>query len=326
MEAPISEIQTTNWDSTAASNNATPPDGWPEGQAPSTVNDCAREMMAAVKRWFTRATGLTDAGVLVSSGGTSTAITVTYDVAPASLYTGLECSWKVTTTCGAAPTLNVNSLGAKNIQKIVGTTYTDLAASDIVATQHVTTKYDATLDKWVIREPMNTLGKKKLWVPVTSMVAQAASGPASANVAATDIQYAVFDFDQAAAEIAHFNISMPSSWNEGTVTFVPVWTAAAGTGDVVWTLNGVARSNDDAIAASYSGSVSSTDTLIATNDLHRGPESGALTIDGTPAANDTVFFRLFRNATVGGDTLNADARLIGIELYFTTDQGVDVAT
>lgn len=38
-----------SWNTTAGSNNATPPDGWPEGQAPSTVNDCAREMMAQIK-------------------------------------------------------------------------------------------------------------------------------------------------------------------------------------------------------------------------------------------------------------------------------------
>ena len=37
------------WSTVAANNNATPPDGWPEGQAPSTVNDCARENMAAIK-------------------------------------------------------------------------------------------------------------------------------------------------------------------------------------------------------------------------------------------------------------------------------------
>jgi hypothetical protein len=37
------------WSTTAGNNNATPPDGWPEGQAPSTVNDCARENMAAIK-------------------------------------------------------------------------------------------------------------------------------------------------------------------------------------------------------------------------------------------------------------------------------------
>lgn len=40
------------WSTTAANNDATPPDGWPDGQAPSTLNDCGREMMAAVKTAF----------------------------------------------------------------------------------------------------------------------------------------------------------------------------------------------------------------------------------------------------------------------------------
>lgn len=42
----------STWSTTAANNNATPPDGWPEGQAPSTVNDCAREMMASLRSKF----------------------------------------------------------------------------------------------------------------------------------------------------------------------------------------------------------------------------------------------------------------------------------
>lgn len=42
------------WSTTAGSNSAAPPDGWPEGQLPSTVNDCAREMMASIR------TGLND--------------------------------------------------------------------------------------------------------------------------------------------------------------------------------------------------------------------------------------------------------------------------
>lgn len=40
------------WSTTAGNNNTTPPDGWPEGQAPSTVNDCAREMMASIRTAF----------------------------------------------------------------------------------------------------------------------------------------------------------------------------------------------------------------------------------------------------------------------------------
>ena len=153
----MSEIQTTDFDETAANNNQSAPNGFPEGMAPSGVNDAAREVMAQIKRWFNRVTGRADAGTLISSGGTSTAITVAYDTAPASLYTGLECSFKVTTTCGNGPTLNVNSLGAKTIQKWVGA-YVDLSSGDIVATQHVKVKYDGTLDRWLLlNKPTHTV-------------------------------------------------------------------------------------------------------------------------------------------------------------------------
>lgn len=37
------------WSTTAGSNSAAPPDGWPEGMLPSTVNDAAREMMASIR-------------------------------------------------------------------------------------------------------------------------------------------------------------------------------------------------------------------------------------------------------------------------------------
>lgn len=56
-----------------ASQNGTlgsPPDYWPEGQAPSTVNDCAREMMRAIKKQFL------DAG-WVNAGDTPTYISAT---------------------------------------------------------------------------------------------------------------------------------------------------------------------------------------------------------------------------------------------------------
>lgn len=151
----MSEINTSDWSEVAANNNATPPAGWPESQAPSTVNDCAREMMAVIRRWFGRWHGISETEALIASGGTSTAITVAYSTAPASLFTGLEVGFKVTTTCGDAPTLNVNSLGAKNIQKVVGSGYINLEVGDIVATQHVKVKYDGTLDKWILMTPQN---------------------------------------------------------------------------------------------------------------------------------------------------------------------------
>lgn len=42
----------STWSTTAASNNSASPDGFPEGMAPSGVNDSARELMAAIRTQF----------------------------------------------------------------------------------------------------------------------------------------------------------------------------------------------------------------------------------------------------------------------------------
>lgn len=41
-----------DWSNTASNNNDTAPDGWPEGMAPSDVNNVGRENMSAVRRWY----------------------------------------------------------------------------------------------------------------------------------------------------------------------------------------------------------------------------------------------------------------------------------
>lgn len=118
---------------------------------------------------------------------------------------------------------------------------------------------------------------------------------------------------------------MPKSWDEGTVTFVPIWSHAATTTNfgVYWTLQAVAVSDDDPIAVAYGTLQSSTDTGGTTNDLYRGPESSAITVAGTPQNNDTVFFRISRDPTNGSDTLAIDARLHGIVVFITTATETD---
>jgi len=68
--------EVSGWSETDASNNQTPPDGWPEGMQPSGVNDVGRMMMGAVKRWYNTVTaGIANA--LPLTGGTLTgALTV----------------------------------------------------------------------------------------------------------------------------------------------------------------------------------------------------------------------------------------------------------
>jgi hypothetical protein len=133
------------------------------------------------------------------------------------------------------------------------------------------------------------------------------------------------DFDATTQEYAQFSVAMPKGWNEGTVTFKPIWSHAATTTNfgVVWDLQGVAVSNDDAIATAFGTAQTSTDTGGTTNDLYVGPESSAITIAGTPASEDVVFFRISRVTGNGSDTMAVDARLHGIVLFVTTDAATD---
>jgi hypothetical protein len=50
-------------------------------------------------------------------------------------------------------------------------------------------------------------------------------------------------------------------------------------------------------------------------------ESGAITIAGSPAAEDCCFFQIARD--VSADDQSGDARLLGIKVFFTTDAAND---
>lgn len=293
-----------------------------EGMAPGLLNDGVRMLISQLKRaTVNQGSDIASATTTnVCATGTSAYVKVTGTTTITGLGTAAAgCSRWITFTGALLLTHNGTSLilpGAAN--------YTTVAGDMIWAVSEGS-------GNWRVRifpvsgasVVANSNGIHKLWIPAAAMRPNASSPPSSADVAATDYQYYVLDFDQTTPEFAHFTISMPSSSNEGTLTFVPVWTAAAGSGGVTWQLAARAVSNDDVIAGSISAPVTSTDTLIATGDLHRGPESSALTPENTWAANDTLVFRLGRITSDGSDTLTADARLIGIELFITTDAATD---
>lgn len=193
-----------------------------------------------------------------------------------------------------------------------------------------TADYLATLDASAsaykkVRLDRIGVGKQTVWVPSYAMTARTTNGAAAGTTESTTnkIMNKVLDFDTTTQEFAQFTIAFPKGWNEGTVTFVPYWTAASGSGGVVWALQGVAISDDDVIDAAFGTEQTSTDTLIATTDVHVGPESAAITIAGTPAVGDIVYFQVKRNPADASDTLGVDARLIGIKLLYTIDSTVD---
>lgn len=157
---------------------------------------------------------------------------------------------------------------------------------------------------------------REYWIGAAAMTARTTNGAAvgTSETSTNDITYDSLDFDQATSEGACFQISLPQAWNAGTVKAKFYWTAASGAGTVTWALKGGSLADDDALDTAYGTAQSVTDTLLATGDLHVTSATAAITIAGTPAVDDWLYFEVSRDIA---DTLNADAKLIGIKLQYT---------
>jgi len=178
-------------------------------------------------------------------------------------------------------------------------------------------KFETTAD---VDTSSTTAGVHDIWIPAMAMYPTADGGCApitTVEVTEGRPEVRALDFDTSSDEFAQFSIAMPKSWNEGTITCEFYWTAASGSGNVVWGLQGVAISNDDAIATAFGTAQTADDTFIAANDIHVSPTTSAITIGGSPAVGDIVYFQVYRD--VSADNLGVDARLIGIKMHYTTD-------
>jgi len=168
-------------------------------------------------------------------------------------------------------------------------------------------------------------GVQSVPILAAAMTARTTNGAAAGTTETTTnkVMLATLDFDASTDEFAQFMFPMPKSWNEGTITAQFIWTAASGSGDVIWGIQGVAVSEADALDAAFGTAQTVTDTLTTAEDNHTTSFTSAVTIGGSPAEGDLVCFQVYRDANAGGDTLAVDAKLIGIRLNFTTNAADD---
>jgi hypothetical protein len=171
---------------------------------------------------------------------------------------------------------------------------------------------------------ISPIGKHDIYIPASSMWGSTTNGAAAATIetGATVKNVKVLDFDQTTVESAEFSLALPRNYDNGTILARFYWTATAGsaTQTVAWGIEAVALADDDALTAAFGTRVDTTDTLIATSDVHISAQSTAVTIGGTPADADYIHFKITRQT--GSDTLAADARLIGMSIEFSTDAAV----
>ncbi len=143
-------------------NDLDPNDGstnarFPEGQAPSTVNNGARSSEGITARWYR------DTNASLVSTGSNNAYVIAANQTLTAYYDGLEIGFEANFTNDDTATLNVDSLGAQSIVLSDGTA---LTGGEIVSGQKVFVVYDLDNTQWQLINPAVS-GLKPLPVGVT---------------------------------------------------------------------------------------------------------------------------------------------------------------
>lgn len=301
---------------------------------------------ASARTDYARASQVQDSTLtyLTSVSGTDT-ITASAPFSPGAYAAGQAFHFVSAGANTGAVTLNVNGLGAKAITKN-GTVA--LVAADIPSGAVCSVVYDGTqfqlagtlnplelsdlgtaalLDSGTgtgnVPLVSNIQGQQEEFIPAEAMTPTVSNGCSPlrrAETTAGNPDLEVIDFASDADDHAQFKMALPKRWNAGTVTAQFYWTHTAGTSfGVAWAIQGVSVADGGTMDASYGTAVVTTDTGGTVEDCYITAASSAVTIAGTPADGELQVFRVFRDVSDAGDTLDADARLIGVKLFWTSD-------
>ena len=130
------------WSQTASTNSGVDSTiNWAEGQAPGTVNDSARAMMAAIAKYRD------DVGRAGSTAGSSSAYTLSTSQGLTTLTDRFTVSFVAHTTNAASATIAVDGLAAKPLRTISGSA---IEAGVLAQGSIYTATYGSTADEWLI--------------------------------------------------------------------------------------------------------------------------------------------------------------------------------
>lgn len=130
------------WSATAGSNDVADSSiNWQENQAPSTINNSARAMMAAIAKFRDDVAGN------ITTGGTSTAYTVTSNQVITANTNNFQVAFTPHTDCGNSPTLAVDSQTAKPLRPYHGTEFT---AGQLKLGAIYTATYNSSNAEWIV--------------------------------------------------------------------------------------------------------------------------------------------------------------------------------
>ena len=176
-----------------------------------------------------------------------------------------------------------------------------------------------------------TIGQQTLWIPAGAMEPRVTTAPATlaaVEVGTSLIALRTMDFADLADDHAGFAVQMPKGWDEGTVVAQYVWstlgTQTGGLDGVAWFIRAGAYASSDVLTTALGTAVGISQNHSATaNDVMISAETAAITIAGSPAAEEWVYFEIYRDVSDAADDLDIDARLHGVKIHYTIDAGND---
>jgi len=89
-----------------------------------------------------------------------------------------------------------------------------------------------------------------------------------------------------------------------------------------WGIQAGARANSDPLDSSWGTPVTASDaiTYASGGDMQISGATGAMTVLGSPAVGEMIFFNLYRDTSA--DAMAEDAWLFGLVIQYTADEAV----
>jgi hypothetical protein len=141
------------------------------------------------------------------------------------------------------------------------------------------------------------------------------SGASPVTSAVNSISYDGYDFDAATTGYSQFKVTL-ADYDLGAIKTKFRWTSAS-TGSVVWGVQAYGAGDGESINPTWSVAQEVTDTYVTGSGIHISAATSSFVPSGSVQSGDSLFFRLYRNASSASDTISTNATLLGVSVQYT---------